>query len=597
MKNLFVALALCVSCLSSQAFEKTDPHFVVGSGDKQCYFVVDWYGAQKCWAYKWGDRLDTPTVFDALKEIDHEDPRFVIKYQQMTAAYVDVYFMGYDEDDCACQFDTENGGSSSPNALVGVEDKVWYSQWWVFYQAGSRTEYGSGPIYSSWDAANSVQVQDEQVYYFTIGAPEYDSNWAESPITIDASAIAYAESPYGWRVVDYYTSCPKANFNAADNVLHRPTTYMKGTWGGPITPYNPAWMANELLSLEDEGDFVVIEFDHKVVDDPKNPYGYDFIAFGNSLIVGTKKDYYEESSDPGNWEYTQQLSGEPALVEVSADGETWFSYNDGPYCDDWAPTQGLVYDKSNYNTNWYAANRWWSCTTDATWPVHPGLTSVKAVGETIETLSYKYDKSAGGAAFDISGFPLPTDEHGRKYIKFVRIRPMFDEEEEEWTAPEIDAVADVRPCTAYEEWRLANYSDYRTQWDALLTGKKAIAANGYPNVVNQLLGLGANESPVIGTKIITSATGEQIEVSDVLGFSITGISVFADYVDLQFRHKGNLTPDSGLFIKTGSDLTSGLWSYEMPSISSVEDLGDGTKRSTLRVSNSGQFFRFAVGDE
>lgn len=592
MKNLFAALAICACSLSTLAFEKTDPHFVVGEGDSQCYFVVDWYGTQKCWAFRWRSTGYAPNVFEALVKIDHEDPRFKIAYQKMTETWIDIYFMGYDVDDCACQWDVENCGSSSPNALLGMEDRLDYSQWWVFYQAGLRNQYGSAPISSSWDACNSVTVADEQVYYFMIGSPEY-SGWDDIPITLDESLLTFAESPFGWRVADANITTTAANFKDTANVLHRPSCYMEGTWGGVVSPYNPAWMAGELLTLNGEGDYVTIEFDHKVVDDPKNPWGLDLIVFGNALIAGTKKDYYEETSDPGNWEYTGSLADEKAIVEVSADGVNWFSYNDGPYCDSWAPTQGYVYDKANADTNLYSGNLWWSVTTDATWPVHPDMNAGDAVGLTLETLSYRYDGSAGGAAFDIGKFDLPTDEKGRKYIKFVRISAYYDEEEEEWTIPEVDAVADVRPCSEYEAWKLANYTDWNTAWDTNLTGKAKIAANGLPNVVNQVIGLGANESPVISKSGAEQpAPGETV---DQYKFELRGVIPYELYTDLIFRSKVPLAANSGLFIKQTSDL-NGPWVDEIPSILSSTEDEDGCFLNVLRVSNQGNFFKAAVED-
>ena len=116
-KNSVLSACLVLS-LAVQAFNKEDVHFVVGEGDSQCYFVIDWYGTQKCWAFRWRSTSYTPNVFEALKAIDHEDPRFKIAHGSMTAAFVNIYFMGYDEADCACQWDVENGCSSSSAAFL-----------------------------------------------------------------------------------------------------------------------------------------------------------------------------------------------------------------------------------------------------------------------------------------------------------------------------------------------------------------------------------------------------------------------------------------------------------------------------------------------
>ena len=589
-KNRVLAACLVLS-LAVQAFNKEDVHFVVGEGDAQCYFVIDWYGAQKCWAFRWRSSGYTPNVFEALKAIDHEDPRFKIAHGSMTAAFVNIYFMGYDEDDCACQWDVENGCSSSSAALVGRQNDETWNPFWVFYQAGTRSDYGTSPIYSSWYAANSVQVANEQVYYFMIGSP-YDASYNETPITPDESKLTFAESPYGWRVVASYTSETKTNFNNPTNVLHRPTCYMDGMWGGPVSPYNPAWMAGELFSMLDEDEYVTIEFDHPVVDDPNNPWGIDLLVFGNAMGEGTTKDYYEETSDPGNWAFDGKVAADPGVVEVSADGEHWFSFDKGPFCDDWAPTYGLIYDKANADTNWFAGNKWWSVTTDATWPVNPNTSWADIEGLTVETLSYRYDKSAGGAGFDISGLDLPRDSKGRKYIRFVRISSRYDEEEEEWTQPEVDAVADVRPATQYEQWKIENYTNWNTAWNTNQTGKAKIAANGLPNVVNQVIGLGANESPVISIST-DPVTGD--DVVDEFAFKFMGLTSFTNYVDLYFRSKKPLSANSGIMVKRASNL-NGPWTDELPYCQEPEALADGTYKNTLRVSNTGRFFKLSIDE-
>ena len=126
--------------------------------------------------------------------------------------------------------------------------------------------------------------------------------------------------------------------------------YMEGEWGGPINPYNPAWMENELFSLISYGEeetvpgesdgpgYVTIAFDHDVIDDPANPYGIDFIVFGNSIGVGTSNDYYSQSDDPAKVEFSGVGGGEEALVEVSQDGKTWVAFKHGPFLDRVMPT-------------------------------------------------------------------------------------------------------------------------------------------------------------------------------------------------------------------------------------------------------------------
>jgi len=159
--------------------------------------------------------------------------------------------------------------------------------------------------------------------------------------------------------------------------------------------------------------------------------------------------------------------------------------------------------------------------------------------------------------------------------------------------PEVDAVADVRPCSEYETWKLANYTDWDTAWNTNLTGKAKIAANGLANVVNQVIGLGANESPVISKG--GAETPEPGEAVDQYKFELRGVVPYELYTDLIFRSKVPLAANSGLFIKQASDL-NGPWVDEIPSIQSSEADDDGCILNVLRVSNQGNFFKVAVED-
>lgn len=579
---------LGLSALTSFAatITKDSPHFIVGEGANYCYVVIDWCGDAKLWGYRWSSET-APTVFDVLRAIDHEDHRLRTAYTGMGSSFVDIYFMGYDVNDSAPQWDVANGGSSDIDALVGREALDW-SKWWVFYKDIPAAGYGTTTITSSGTAANATTVQADQVYLFTFGSPEYDSDWNESPIT--PPDWTPAESPFGYKVVDYYTSESKEEYSNPSNVLHRPTCYMNGQWGGPVNQYNPAWMTDELLSLVDEEDFVTIEFDHNVVDDPNNPWGIDLLVFGNAFGVGKTDSYYTQTTDPTSVSFTGTGSSEPGLVEVSADGETWYSFPDGPYCDDWAPTTGFVYDPDNANADLFSGNLWWGEATDATWPVNTNVTWSSIEDKTLAQVSQCYDKSAGGAGFDIGSIEgLPTDAKGRKYIKYVRIKPYYDEEEEEYTQPEVDAVADVRPATQYEQWKIANYTDWETAWNTNLTGRAAIAANGLPNMVNQVLGLSATESPIISS---TTDPVTGVVVEDRLGFNIVGIEPGASYVDLLFRAKGVLSSNCGIKVKTSNDLKT--WSEELPSYQTTYQDGTGCTINPLRVSTSGKFFKIVV---
>ena len=126
--------------------------------------------------------------------------------------------------------------------------------------------------------------------------------------------------------------------------------------------------------------------------------------------------------------------------------------------------------------------------TDPTLPLPPNLTSRDWSGISLAELCKRYNGSAGGTSYDISKINnLPIDETGRKWIKYVRIKPVFEDYDDEgyplYSEPEIDAVADVAPMQPYSLWITKNFifaDEYKTN----LTARSSIAANGLPNYVN-----------------------------------------------------------------------------------------------------------------
>ena len=373
MKRLLAAASVAFMCVTSyglaMSFSMDDIHFWVGEGTNRCAVVIDWYGEAKAWGYRWNGTCTN--LLKVVERIVHQDHRLAMGCQGMTSAYVDLYFFGYDVNDSACQWDMKNGGSSDPYALVGVEDFLYWSQWWVLYGPMNGESFPTEPQWSSWSAADQHIPVNDDWFVFTIGNPN-DENWNETPATLNVPSAA--DSPYGWRVVDSeVSSMTKAEYSEPNNVLGRPSCYMDGQWGGPVSPYNPAWKEGELFSIDDEDAFVTIEFDHDVIDDPNNPFGIDFIVFGNALGVSTRDEYYDQTTDPANCKFNGQSASENAFVEVSQDGRTWYPYVDGPYADNWAPTLGFRYDTANPDTSLYAGNRWWGEMTDACYPVDPSV--------------------------------------------------------------------------------------------------------------------------------------------------------------------------------------------------------------------------------
>jgi hypothetical protein len=183
--------------------------------------------------------------------------------------------------------------------------------------------------------------------------------------------------------------------------------------------YSP-WTPSTIVSIEDGG-HLTVKFDSPIINDPLNPYGKDFIVFGNSFFTGSGW----VQADTDMTQYTiKNGSGwfEEAIVSVSADGQEWHTFS-RPFADGLWPTQAY--------SAWDHENGSWdhSSPADFRLPMDPSLTPEDFSGLSVVDALVLYGNSAGGTAFDIG--VLGLDE-----ISYIRV---------EGNGVEVNAFASVRP--------------------------------------------------------------------------------------------------------------------------------------------------------
>lgn len=585
------ACAVAWAGARSSTLSFDDIHYWVGEGTNRCALVVnwDWHERALAWGYRWSGICTN--LAEVVVRIGREDPRLKVEVQGMTTSFVDFYFFGYDVSDCHPIWDLENGSSSDFTALVSREDSVYYSAWWAFYGPFNGSSFPSDAKTSSLYAANNVMPQNNDWFVFSYGCPEYGENWVEEPTVLRNPEPA--ESPYGWKVVASATAAQNEMYATPKNVLGHPTMFMSGEWGGVVNPANPAWQGGELFSLVSEGagtagvgeedgpGYVTIEFDHKVVDDSANPFGLDFIVFGNAGATWDGNSFYTSTTDPASVCLNGTGWPEEAKVEVSQDGNTWYTVDTERTADGFAPTLGYLYEPDRADAGLYEGNAWWGRAASATKPVDPSIDFADLKGLTLADVCRRYNGSAGGTGYDISNLPLSHDEKGRKWIRYVRISGVYVEDNGEgdsgYTAPEVDAVADVAPVSAYERWVETHYTDWATAWDAAVTGPNAPARNGRPNAVNYVLGLDPSAA------------------ADGMDFRIESFTPGTNTHVLALRSNVPLTVSSGVVVKKTKRLTA-KWTTELPIVESSVRGDDGTWTTTFRVSAGGdeRFFKFGL---
>lgn len=205
-------------------------------------------------------------------------------------------------------------------------------------------------------------------------------------------------------VVNYVQgSGASTGYDDPSAVLGTPSRVTPGPFGGPVDPLAPAYLKSQLVSIGTGGSLTV-QLSSPIRNDPGNPFGLDFLVFGNSGFITTNA--YDENFNPIGTPATDGSllgAGAATLISVSTDGLTYFTLSPelSPLIDAMFPTDGSG---------------------DFGKPVHPGLKSSDFAGLTLENIRALYAGSGGGTGFDLgwardaSGAPVNVDN-----IRYVRI--------------------------------------------------------------------------------------------------------------------------------------------------------------------------------
>lgn len=263
----------------------------------------------------------------------------------------------------------------------------------------------------------------------------------------------YSPTDFAVEVVEYQQGGPvpvdwiwNTPFNLPEASLGRPTIDTTGDWwtGPPtdpitVVPVYPAFRVWEMVSIG-EGGRLVLAFDHAVENDPRNPCGIDFIIFGNAFQVINGGSYWR-NGDPSQCIIgTSSMWAEPGTVSVAQHYDpaypemtVWYTFDNPPGADMFAPTLGRIYDPDNAPSG-LPHNGWWGAPTHPLIPFNPNLGPADFVGHSLAHYARKYGYCAGGTGFDL-------DDVGLQWFRYIRI----DNPVGSGMTPEIDAVADVDP--------------------------------------------------------------------------------------------------------------------------------------------------------
>ena len=216
-------------------------------------------------------------------------------------------------------------------------------------------------------------------------------------------------------------------YNDPNDLLGKPTTTIPGWPSGTskVSLVEPAWGDNAITTFN-EGDWATVKFDHRVTDDANNPYGLDFIVYGNAFFAGSG-GFVDQSTDHTEFTIDGGIFAEPLKISVSQNGSDWYTYDNGPYGDDYYPTNPWVWD---YDLWLNEENGWTDTENDYAKPVNPNLTAADFAGSSYGAMLL-YDGSAGGTGFDLA-------ESGFEWIEYIKVEGVSG-----FAGGEIDAFADV----------------------------------------------------------------------------------------------------------------------------------------------------------
>jgi hypothetical protein len=256
-------------------------------------------------------------------------------------------------------------------------------------------------------------------FTFKANDGEADSNIATVHITVIQT------SPYATEVVSYSGPLGASPYDEPNSVLGKPSTRMQG--GSRVKLVEPAYGTypdnTKLITSIESGGFITVKFDHHVMNDPNNPYGIDLLVFGNAFFSeGAVSD--ASNMDTYMFHNTASIYEEPVTVAVSQDGETWYTFTDGPFADSLFPTQAYQWDSVNHT--------WTDIEMDFTKPVNPALTLAYFNGLSGAQAIALYNGSGGGTGYDLSNV-------GLDWIQYVKVTSSWGE---------VDAFADVAPVTS-----------------------------------------------------------------------------------------------------------------------------------------------------
>ena len=317
--------------------------------------------------------------------------------------------------------------------------------------------YTQGEWSSAYSGLDGLTLTNGSWIGFSVSAAGYpldtgDTNYSadlaifnddeQAPPSPDGTYVAYVCNTNDFAVLaistnNIYTASP---YNNPAAVLGRPTLKFIDYFGTGTTnrakiiepPYWTTPQGSDVITEISNGGQITVKLGHKIYDDPNNPYGVDFIVYGNSFFSpsGTS-GFVNDGTDLSTATLSSGISGHAAAISVSQDGTNWYTYG----------TTAVLYPDNAYR--WDDTNASWTDEEmNPTKPLNPVIYSNNLAGVTIASGLDQFAGGAGGSGFDLKASGLP-------WVQYIRIQPGAG------TYAVIDAIAAVHPAVVGDALSIA----------------------------------------------------------------------------------------------------------------------------------------------
>jgi hypothetical protein len=268
------------------------------------------------------------------------------------------------------------------------------------------------------------------------------NNDEQAPPSPDGTYVAYVSNTndFAIQVVSTNGIDTAAPYNDPTAVLNRPTLQFFDPYDGDVTdrvsiiddPYNVTPGGANVITEITSGGQITVKLGRKVHADPNNPYGVDFIVYGNSFFSASgTSGFVSDETDLSTATLSSGINGHPTTVSVSQDGTNWYTYG----------TTSVLFPDEAYR--WDDTNSSWTDEEmNPNKPLNPYIYTNNFAGVTVAGGLDQFSGAAGGTGYGLAPSGLP-------WIQYVRIQPGTG------TYTVIDAIAAVNPVVVGDALSIA----------------------------------------------------------------------------------------------------------------------------------------------